>query len=99
MTVPLVCRKADFKAWSAACARGYSWGSSPVLGGTFPALIWHDFMQAALAHTHWATFPNPSFSGYTVQPQRVVALPPSPSPSPSPSKSPNCRKPPCKPGH
>ena len=72
-------------------------GFPQVFGGSIPALIWHDFMQSALAHTRWAGFANPSFIGYDVQPQRVVGLaPPSPSPSQSP-KPKSCYKPPCKP--
>jgi penicillin-binding protein 1A len=71
-------------------------GFPEVFGGSIPARIWHDFMEAALAHTRWANFATPSFSGYDIEPQRVVGLPPPPSPSPSPSPS-TCRKPPCKP--
>jgi len=71
-------------------------GFPEVFGGSIPARIWHDFMEAALAHTRWANFATPSFSGYDIEPQRVVGLPPPPSPSPSPSPS-ACRKPPCKP--
>ena len=37
-------------------------GGSPVLGGTFPALIWHDFMLSALAigQSHSASDVNPA---------------------------------------
>jgi len=75
-------------------------GFPEVFGGSIPALIWHDFMQVALARTRWLSFRTPSFSGYTVQPERIVLLPPPPSPSPQPSKSPKppkCQHPPCKP--
>ena len=73
-------------------------GFPEVFGGSIPARIWHDFMEAALAHTHWASFATPSFTGYDIEPHRVIGLP-SPSPSPSPSPKPTCHKPPCKPGH
>jgi len=38
----------------------YVEGYAPVYGGTIPALIWHDFMSGALAHTPVLDFATPS---------------------------------------
>ncbi len=71
-------------------------GYSAVFGGTIPALIWHDFMAAALEGKPVRTFAEPSFEGYTLGPPTPVPSPapsmtpsPSESPSPSPSESPS----------
>jgi hypothetical protein len=37
-------------------------GYYPVYGGTIPALIWHNFMTAALAGVPVASFPTPSIA-------------------------------------
>jgi penicillin-binding protein 1A len=64
-------------------------GYSAVFGGTIPALIWHDFMAAALEGRQVKDFATPSFEGYTEGPETPVPSPaPSPSPSPSPSPEP-----------
>ena len=65
-------------------------GYSAVFGGTIPALIWHDFMAAALDGLPVRDFATPSFEGYTVGPETPVPVPaPSPSPSPSPEPEPS----------
>jgi penicillin-binding protein 1A len=63
-------------------------GYSAVFGGTIPALIWRDFMSAALAGKPVRPFAEPSFDGYDTAPPTPVASP-TPSPSPSPSESPS----------
>jgi hypothetical protein len=64
-------------------------GFPDVFGGSIPAMIWHDFMVAALAHTPWMSFPQPSFVGYDVYPpQSFHYVAPTPTPTPSPSPSP-----------
>ena len=60
-------------------------GYSAVYGGTIPALIWHDFMLEATERFPIQDFPEPSFSGNTVQ---APTPPPSPSVSPKPTASP-----------
>ncbi|HEY1329972.1 MAG TPA: PBP1A family penicillin-binding protein [Actinomycetota bacterium] len=71
-------------------------GFPEVFGGSVPALIWHDFMQSALANQPIQGFVSPSFGGFTVNPpgsQQPVTPSPSPSPtgtvSPTPSESPS----------
>jgi membrane peptidoglycan carboxypeptidase len=59
-------------------------GYANVVGGTLPAVIWHDFMSEALANMPVKGFATPSFQGYTLNPKGAQ----SPSPSPTPSKSP-----------
>jgi penicillin-binding protein 1A len=49
-----------------------------VTGGSFPAMIWHDFMAAVLGGRSLAGFPTPQLTG------EVIYAAPSPSPSPSP---------------
>jgi penicillin-binding protein 1A len=49
-----------------------------VTGGSFPAMIWHDFMAAVLGGKSLAGFPTPQLTG------EVIYTAPSPSPSPSP---------------
>src|SRR5207247_1132571 len=61
-------------------------GYANVVGGTLPAVIWHDFMSQALANVPVKGFANPSFQGYSLTPKGAQS--PSPSPSPRPSKSP-----------
>ena len=63
-------------------------GYSAVYGGTIPALIWRDFMTAALEGKPVRPFAEPSFDGYDTAPPTPVASP-TPSPSPSPSESPS----------
>jgi penicillin-binding protein 1A len=74
-------------------------GFPAVFGGTIPALIWHDFMAAALEGKPVRDFPEPSFDGYTLGPPTPVTTPapsispsateePSPSPTEEPSPSP-----------
>jgi penicillin-binding protein 1A len=53
-----------------------------VTGGSFPALIWHDFMAVIHAGLEVPDFPEPDFTG------EVINAAPSPSPSPSPSPPP-----------
>ncbi len=56
-----------------------------ITGGSFPAMIWHDFMTGALKDVPVVDFkapPRALFSG-------VVTAPASPSPSPTPSGSPS----------
>lgn len=61
-------------------------GFPDVFGGSIPALIWHDFMQKALAGVTPQDFPTPDLSGYEVNPPHaVVPAPPAPAPAPSPS--------------
>jgi penicillin-binding protein 1A len=44
----------------------YVEGYAPVYGGTIPAAIWHDFMNAALANVPAQSFVTPSgFSSST----------------------------------
>ncbi|HJS25644.1 MAG TPA: transglycosylase domain-containing protein [Actinomycetota bacterium] len=67
-------------------------GYSAVFGGTIPALIWHDFMLAALDGLPERDFVTPSFEGYTAGPETPVPVPvpaPAPSPTPSPEPSPS----------
>ena len=61
-------------------------GYANVVGGTLPAVIWHDFMSEALANVPVKGFATPSFQGYSLTPKGAQS--PSPSPSPTPSKSP-----------
>ena len=72
-------------------------GYSAVYGGTIPALIWHDFMLAALDGLPVRDFATPSSEGYTAGPETPAPVPassptpsaePSPSPEPEPSPSP-----------
>ena len=85
----------------AACVWvGYSKGEIPlenvqgyanVFGGSIPALIWHDFMEVAVADLPAAQFARPSFAGYDVRPDSAISPTPPPpptTPSPSPTKSP-----------
>jgi penicillin-binding protein 1A len=75
-----------------------------VYGGTIPAAIWQQFMEAAMAGMNAVPFPTPSFASQTVSPSVGVPLPsssptasptttpseePSTSPEPSPSVSPS----------
>ncbi|MGH2682304.1 MAG: transglycosylase domain-containing protein, partial [Actinomycetota bacterium] len=53
-----------------------------VTGGSFPAMIWHDFMATIHEGLEISDFPEPEFTG------EVVNAAPSPSPSPSPSPEP-----------
>jgi penicillin-binding protein 1A len=53
-----------------------------VTGGSFPAMIWHDFMAAVLGGRSLAGFPTPALTG------EVIHAAPSPSPRPSPSPEP-----------
>jgi len=83
----------------AACVWvGYPQGQIPlenvegvplVFGGTIPAAIWHDFMEAAMADKEEIEFPPPSFDQQTVTPSAEAPIPPPPSPSPEPSPSPS----------
>jgi penicillin-binding protein 1A len=69
---------------------GYPQGKIPmeglhginVTGGSFPAMIWHDFMAAVLGGRTLAGFPTPVFTG------EVIHAAPSPSPTPSPKPPP-----------
>jgi penicillin-binding protein 1A len=60
-------------------------GFPEVFGGSIPALIWHDFMQKALAGVPPQDFPTPDLSGYDVNPSHAVVPPPPPAPAPSPT--------------
>jgi penicillin-binding protein 1A len=75
----------------AACVWvGYAKGRVPmesvhgisVTGGSFPAMIWHDFMSAIHEGLEVPDFPQPELTG------EVINAAPSPSPSPSPSPTP-----------
>jgi penicillin-binding protein 1A len=63
-------------------------GYSAVYGGTIPALIWHDFMAAAMEGLRVRDFAPPSFEGYTEAPETPVPMP-APSVAPSPSAEPS----------
>jgi membrane peptidoglycan carboxypeptidase len=63
-------------------------GFPAVFGGTIPALIWHDFMAAALEGEPALDFAEPSFDGYTLGPPTPVPTP-APSISPSPTEEPS----------
>jgi penicillin-binding protein 1A len=63
-------------------------GYANVVGGTLPAVIWHDFMSQATANLPVKGFATPSFAGYNLHPKGAQSPTPSPSPSPTPSKSP-----------
>jgi penicillin-binding protein 1A len=65
-----------------------------VFGGTIPAMIWHDFMTAAMAGQPVKEFATPDFTGYNVNPPGSVSPTPSPTPAPSPSPSPKPPPPP-----
>ena len=76
----------------AACVWvGYARGRVPmenvhgisVTGGSFPALIWHDFMAAIHEGLEVPDFPHPDLTG------KIINAAPSPSPSPSPSPLPS----------
>jgi penicillin-binding protein 1A len=71
-------------------------GFAHVFGGTIPALIWHQFMSAAVQGMPVEGFREPSFEGWDVQPDRLIALPP---PSPPPPPGHHCKHPPCEPPH
>jgi penicillin-binding protein 1A len=67
-------------------------GFSNIYGGTIPALIWHDFMTAAMDGQDVLDFPYPDFSGNTDGPfdppdedPPPTTPPSSPSPSPEPT--------------
>ena len=71
-------------------------GFGEIVGGSVPALIWHDFMVKATAGMPVQNFRTPSFSGYNNNPGGSVPSPkpthsptPSPTPTPSPSPSPS----------
>jgi hypothetical protein len=53
-----------------------------VTGGSFPTMIWHDFMAAVLGGRNLAGFPTPALTG------EVIHAAPRPSPSPSPEPEP-----------
>jgi membrane peptidoglycan carboxypeptidase len=60
-----------------------------VYGGTIPAEIWRDYMEAALSDTDPVPFPEPSFDGYTVGPETPAYAPPSySSPTAEPTSAP-----------
>ncbi len=65
---------------------------NPVLGGTFPALIWHDFMTQALqidkARAEHAKEPNSSEGGASSGASEAAPTPSSPGNGPAPSTSP-----------
>ncbi|MFM8998608.1 MAG: transglycosylase domain-containing protein [Actinomycetota bacterium] len=66
-------------------------GFPAVYGGTIPALIWQEFMSAAMADLPIEEFVRPSFDGYTlgpVSPTPVVTPSVSTSPGGLPSASP-----------
>jgi penicillin-binding protein 1A len=46
----------------------YVEGYAPVYGGTIPAGIWHDFMNAALVRTPVQEFPTPTIAQPTYTP-------------------------------
>jgi penicillin-binding protein 1A len=58
-----------------------------VTGGSFPAMIWHDFMAAVLGGRTLAGFPTPQLTG------EVIRAAPSPTPTPSPEPKPRDDKP------
>jgi penicillin-binding protein 1A len=81
------------------------WGV--VFGGSIPALIWHDFMSAALAHVPVQQFAAPDFSLFTERPSasvtptstgsattRPATTSPQPAPPPAPSTQPPATQPP-----
>jgi penicillin-binding protein 1A len=47
-------------------------GFPDVFGGSIPALIWHDFMTAAMAGQPVETFPTPDLNGYDLTPPGSV---------------------------
>jgi penicillin-binding protein 1A len=53
-----------------------------VTGGSFPAMIWHDFMAAVLGGRNLAGFPTPQLTG------EVIFAAPKPSPRPPPAPEP-----------
>jgi penicillin-binding protein 1A len=63
-------------------------GFADVFGGSIPALIWHNFMAAAMEGQPVLDFPPPSDLGPVVW----FAPSPSPSPSPRPEPSPSPKK-------
>jgi penicillin-binding protein 1A len=50
-------------------------GFPDVFGGSIPALIWHDFMTAALTNVPAATFPTPDLNGYDTTPPLSIGSP------------------------
>src|ERR687892_390222 len=60
-------------------------GYSVVYGGTLPALIWHDFMLAAMEGMRVREFATPTTEGYTQSPPTPVQ---SPQPSPTVTETP-----------
>ncbi|MFF6996000.1 transglycosylase domain-containing protein [Streptomyces sp. NPDC008313] len=56
-------------------------GQEKIHGASFPAEIWHDYMEQALKHTHPEKFPTPDPIG------TIINDNPSPSVTPSPTKS------------
>ena len=73
---------------------GYPQGKIPmeglhginVTGGSFPAMIWHDFMAAVLGGRNLGGFPTPALTGQVLN--EAPEPPPQPSPSPKPKKKP-----------
>jgi penicillin-binding protein 1A len=68
-------------------------GYENVYGGSFPAMIWHDFMAVATEGMNVAGFVTPSLYDYNVYPDGTRPAPPPPpkpekSPKPKPSKKP-----------
>jgi penicillin-binding protein 1A len=57
-------------------------GFASVFGGSIPAMIWHDFMMAALHGSPALGFPEPDFSTNDVFPDQSVGTEPTSSPSP-----------------
>jgi membrane peptidoglycan carboxypeptidase len=75
-------------------------GFAHVFGGTIPALIWHQFMSAAVQGMPVKGFEAPSFDGWDVQPERIAPIPVAPPPPPKePPPGHHCKHPPCKPPH
>jgi penicillin-binding protein 1A len=86
----------------AACAWvGYPQGEIPmenvegfpgVFGGSLPALIWHDFMAAAVAHRPVENFAIPYTPAPVVQPSAPATTATTPAPSPAPPGKQNGHK-------
>jgi penicillin-binding protein 1A len=59
-------------------------GFANLFGGSIPAMIWHDFMSAALSGAVVVGFHTPDFSTNDVFPEGTFSTEPSPSPSTTP---------------
>ncbi len=68
-----------------------NFNNTPVLGGTFPALIWHDFMTSALQIEQERAEHSPSKKGAASSPSEVSTLTAPPAGTPKSSNAPSSK--------